>query len=140
MKQETVSGYVLVVDDYENWREQLKCILEDDGYHVETASTHAEAQRKLDESTFDVAILDMRLVDEERFNVQGLALLRKAKSQTPPIGAIILTGYPNPLHRQRALETYKADAYLQKVPDEKDFDIDFLSKLVADLVARRQER
>jgi DNA-binding response OmpR family regulator len=137
-------GRILVVDDYSNWRTLLKSILEIDGHQVVTASTHAEAEEKLREGAFDAVILDMRLVDEETYNVQGIALLREIRCQSPFTGAVILTGYPDSLSEYRALSVYGADAYLHKVPDEADFDIEAFSELVAALVRRsrnaRQQR
>jgi len=131
---------VLVVDDYENWRVLLKSILEDDGHEVVTASTHSEAKEELRDSTFDVVILDMRLVDDQKYNVEGMKLLKKIKGKAPSTGAIILTGYPDPLHESRALSTYGADAYLSKVPDSIDFDIEAFSELVVTLAQQADNR
>jgi two-component system response regulator HydG len=140
MSAELHAGRVLVVDDFYNWRNLLRCILEDNGHQVVTAATHSEAETKLSENAFDVVILDMRLVDEEKYNVQGVALLKMVKKQTPATGAVILTGYPDPLHRDRALNVYGADAYLCKVPEDEDFDIEAFSKLVSSLVQRSHEQ
>ena len=134
------SGRILVVDDYENWRTLLKCILEDDGHQVVTAPTHRDAAEKLHEGVFDVVILDVRLIDDEKYNVQGMALLKMVKDQTSSTGAVILTGYPDPYHENRALTVYGADAYLCKVPDGEDFDIAAFSRLISDLVRRRGNR
>jgi CheY-like chemotaxis protein len=129
-----VIGNILVVDDYENWRSFVKSVLEDDGHHVVTAASHSEAEEKLSIGVFDVVVLDMRLVDDEKYNVQGMALLKMIKAQKPTTGAVILTGYPDPLHEQRALTSYGADAYLHKVPDNTEFDIEDFSRLVSKLV------
>jgi CheY-like chemotaxis protein len=129
------TGCILVVEDYWNWRDFLKCVLEEEGHQVRTASTHSEAQTELRRRDFDVVILDMRLVDTEKYNVQGMALLKQIKQQTPQTGAVILTGYPDPLHEKKALNVYGADAYLSKVPNEDaDFDIEAFTKLVSDLI------
>jgi DNA-binding NtrC family response regulator len=131
-----IAGDILVVDDYENWRSFVKSVLEEDGHHVTTVATHSEAEEKLNNKVFDVAVLDMRLVDDEKYNVQGMALLKTIKEQKPSTGAIILTGYPDPLHEHRARTFYGADAYLSKVPDNTEFDIEAFSRLVAQLVNR----
>jgi two-component system response regulator AtoC len=131
------TGHILVVDDYENWRDFVGSVLRDDGHQVVTAATSSEAEDKLRNSSFDVVILDMRLVDDEKFNVQGMALLKTVREQKPSTGAVILTGYPDPLHEDRAQAFYGADAYLCKVPDDADFDIEAFRELIASLVKRR---
>jgi CheY-like chemotaxis protein len=139
-----ISGRILVVDDYPNWQNLLRTILEHAGYEVVTAVSQSEAEEELSSGVFDVVILDMRLVDDQKYNVQGIALLGKIKSQTPTTGAIILTGYPDPIQEERALCIHQADAYLRKVPenpdsiDQADFDVQSFRVLVARLVQKRQ--
>ena len=135
-------GRVLVVDDYENWRFLLKSLLEGDGHIVLTAPSHHEAEEALSTNAFDVVVLDMRLVDDEKYNVQGLDLLRQIKTQASFTGAVILTGYPDSAHRERALNLYGADAYLSKAPDDEDigdFDIEGFSSLIAELIAKSEK-
>lgn len=131
-------GLILVVDDYPNWRNQLKCILREDGHEIVTASNHIDALQELHNKEFDVVILDMRLVDDEKYNVQGIKLLKIIKERIPSTGAVILTGYPDPLHKKKALDEYSADAYLCKVPEDENFDIEAFSNLVKKLVRKKQ--
>lgn len=128
------SGHILVVDDHENWRLLLGAILEEEGYRVSTASSYGEATAMLGDIDFDIVILDMRLVDAESYNVQGMALLKLAKEKSSSTSAIILTGYPDPNHREMALGVYHADAYIEKVPPGKEFGVDGLVELVRHLM------
>lgn len=135
----STKGSILVVDDYWNWRDFLKYLLEEDGYTVDVASSYVDANNKLGFDAFDIVILDMRLVDAETYNVQGMALLRQIKTQTPKTGAIILTGYPDELHEKKAVTEYGADAYLSKVPKETgDFDIEAFLMLVKKLIKKNE--
>lgn len=129
-------GKILIVDDYMNWRVFLEHVLKSEGYQVVSVSSSSEAEQKLLEESFDVVILDVRLVDEERYNVQGMALLQRAKSLSPSPGAIILTGYHDPIYEERSLRDYGADAYFQKVPDEEQPIVEALKHKVAELVNR----
>jgi response regulator RpfG family c-di-GMP phosphodiesterase len=79
----------------------------------------------------------MRLIDSQSYNVQGMALLKEIKGDRPATGAIILTGYPDSEQRDKALNIYSADAYIEKVPQEGAFDVDGFVQLLESLVKRR---
>ena len=66
-------------------------------------------------------VLDVRLVDTDVFNVQGLELLRLVKTQEAAQKTIILTGYPESI-RKGVLEEYGADALVLKVPPGSRFN------------------
>ena len=88
---------ILVVDDQENWREALTLLLDGEGYKVETAEYFEDAIHFLSKMHFDLVILDVRLVDPDVFNVQGVELLRLIKSQKNAPKVVMLTGYPESL-------------------------------------------
>jgi DNA-binding NtrC family response regulator len=125
---------ILVVDDQESWRDLLVAILGGGDYHIVTASTFQEAKTLLMEKSFALAILDMRLVDASPYNIQGMAILEEAKRLHPSMKAIILTGYPDPHQRARALEFYGADGYFEKVPDGQPLDVNNFRQLVCSLL------
>jgi len=122
-------GTILVVDDHYNWCQLLREILEYDGHQVATARCSEEARALLSASRFDVAVLDMRLVADV-FDVGGMILLQEIKNLYPSMKAIILTGFPDPDQRAKAIEFYGADGYYEKAPDGKPFDIDQFSDLI----------
>jgi two-component system NtrC family response regulator len=127
-------GYILVVDDRKNWRDLLKEILQADGHTVVMASTFDEGRGLLESQHFDVAVFDMRLVDNAVYNIQGMTLLEEAKKLQPSIKAIILTGYPDPDQEARALDFYGADDYLEKAPEGKPFNIERFSRRIFKLL------
>lgn len=131
------TGRVLVVDDHVNWLELVKTILGESGHQVMTTSSYNEAEALLRSGDFDVAILDMRLIDEEPYNVQGMALLRQIRESSSGTRAVILTGYPDVNQKEIALNVYQADAYMEKVPEGATFDLDTFSQLVQDLIDQR---
>jgi DNA-binding NtrC family response regulator len=130
-------GSILVVDDQENWRNLLTEILTSDGHIVKTAANVQEAENALQESSFDIATIDMRLVDEKNGNVDGLRVLKKAKELHPNLKAIILTGYPDNEQKAKALNYYKVDGYYEKVPHGQALDIDEFSRLIFKLLAQQ---
>lgn len=138
---QTNEGRILVVDDHANWVKLVKTVLEEDHHQVVTASSYDEATEVLQTNDFDVAILDMRLVDTQPYNVQGMALLKQIQEGKPETRAVILTGYPDPGQRQIALNVHKADAYIAKEPDYEGaaFDVDAFAQLVQSLVDQKNQ-
>ena len=102
---------ILVVDDDENIRHTMKAILEDEGYIVDLAATGREAVKRTEETTYNVALIDIRLPD-----VQGVELLKLVKDTVPRTRKIMITGYPSMQNAITALNK-NADAYMIKPVD-----------------------
>ena len=118
----------MVVDDQQNWRELLRILLEKDGFQVTTAEGFEECKGILQKATFDVVVLDVRLIDQDIFNVEGLALLNEIHMKSPSTKAVILTGYPDSIKNETG-----ADAIILKVPHEKTFDKGAFRTLIREL-------
>lgn len=97
------SGKVLVVDDLPDWRITLSGLLIDQGYEVQVASSLDGAMQLLENESFHVAIIDVRLDESDEDNRDGLVLLRQLKERWPFIEVIILTGYADVSMAQEAL-------------------------------------
>jgi DNA-binding NtrC family response regulator len=105
---------ILVVDDDETIRSTMKAILEDEGYIVDSASTGEEAIQLTMKTTYNIALLDIRLPDME-----GIELLKLMRDNVPRTRKIMVTGYPSMQNAIAALNK-NADAYLLKpVNNEK---------------------
>jgi DNA-binding NtrC family response regulator len=107
---------VLVVDDQANWRAAISTLLQTRGLEVDEAKTFQEAQAKIGDHAYHVVVLDVRFVDEDPFNVQGLELLRYIKALSPATKAVILTGYSNSIIEGSSMEVF------HKVPPGSRFD------------------
>jgi len=79
---------VLIVDDEEAVALTLQEILAQEGYEVGAAASEAEAMAKLDQQSFDLALLDLRVGEDS-----GLSVLSRLKQKSPDTVAVILTGY-----------------------------------------------
>jgi two-component system response regulator RegX3 len=112
---------ILVVDDQENWREALTILLTEEGYKIKAAEYFEDAIRELEQKKFDLIVLDVRLVDPDIFNVQGVELLKIIKNQENAPKVVMLTGYPESV-RDGILSEYGADALILKVPPNSKFD------------------
>lgn len=99
---------ILVVDDDEGIRKTLAAILEDEGYWVESVDSGKEAIAKTNETCYNLALIDIRLLD-----MAGTELLGKIKPTVPKMRKIIITGYPT-VHNAIEAVNRNADAYLLK--------------------------
>lgn len=104
---------ILIVDDDETIRTTMKAILEDEGYVVDLASTGEEAIQLTMKTTYNIALLDIRLPDME-----GVELLKLMRDNVPRTRKIMVTGYPSMQNAIAALNK-NADAYLLKPLDNE---------------------
>ena len=80
---------VLVVDDEENFLTLLKWFLTQRGYDVYTALSADDALSLVQEHTFDIALLDIKLGSSD-----GLRLLEQVTERSPELKVIMMTAYP----------------------------------------------
>ena len=80
---------VLVVDDEENFLTLLKWFLSERGFDIETTPSAEESLDLVQQRTFDVALLDIRLGAAD-----GLSLLESLTERQPEMKVIIMTAYP----------------------------------------------
>jgi signal transduction histidine kinase len=92
-RKEPLEADILIVDDDDQWRSALVKILGPGQYSVETASNYAEASRALATTHFKLAILDVRLVDTDPENKDGLRLSEDIDKAGLDTKVIIVTGY-----------------------------------------------
>ena len=84
---------ILLADNDDDLRETYKELLENQGYEVVEASTPEDAQEKLRLSTIDLAIIDIRLRDDDDpRDESGFDLV--LEETYPLLPTILLTGYP----------------------------------------------
>ena len=101
------AAHILVVDDDDRLRALLDRYLRDNGYHVSSASSAADARAKLDGMAFDLIVLDVMMPGESGIDfTRGLR-----QSTTVPI--LLLTAMGEPEDRITGLES-GADDYLTK--------------------------
>ena len=85
---------ILLVDDLADWREQLGGLLEDKGYEVVRAKSKEEAMQCIKrDSEYSLAIIDMRLDEEDEENREGIKLGYWLRENGYRIPIIILTAY-----------------------------------------------
>lgn len=111
---------ILIVDDLPNWRRQLLDVLASQGYSAEVATNFEEAKQALFSGRFKLAVIDVRLVDADDSNVEGLELLEEIDGADLDVKAIVMTGFETSHTEKRALQSPRCVAFIRK----DEFDID----------------
>jgi DNA-binding NtrC family response regulator len=122
-----VTRRVLIAEDSDKTREQLKALLEADNFsEVETAPDGRAALAMLSEKPYSVFLTDLRMP-----GLDGLQLMEKLKQAQIPTSVIVMTGYGS---ITQAVQAMRLGAY-DFLP--KPVDIDHL-KLVIERVVRER--
>jgi len=94
---------ILVIDDQESMRDSCQQTLSRKGYEVDTANNGAQGLVLLEEKSYDLVILDLKMPG---FN--GLEVLKKIKEDNPEIVVVVITGYAT---IESAVEAMKYGAF-----------------------------
>jgi DNA-binding response OmpR family regulator len=81
---------ILLVDDDVAVLLTLKAVLEMNGFEVETATSAAEAVKKLESGVYQMVITDVRMESEEA----GFEVVRAARAQAYDPATALLTAFP----------------------------------------------
>ncbi len=116
-------GKVLIVDDYADWRGLLSGLLERQGHLVQAVATKAEALAYMDENKdLDLAVLDIRLVDGDDSNEDGVHLLAEIRKRLSFTRVIMVTGYGTMETQRKAFKQYQAFDFFSKAQfDSEEF-------------------
>jgi len=114
-------GKVLIVDDYSDWRNMLSGLIEREGHLVETVSTRAAALACIDENKdLDLVILDIRLVETEENNEDGMRLLAEIRKRLSFTRVIMVTGYGTMETQRKAFKEFQAFDFFNKAQFDSD--------------------
>jgi len=122
----TNKGRILIVDDEMSVRDSLSRWFRDDGYEVATAEGASEALTRLAESSWDVALIDIRMRGTD-----GIELQRRIIEIDPKLITIMMTGYASVETAVTALKNGAYDYIL------KPLDPDDVAHLVSNALAHR---
>jgi signal transduction histidine kinase len=120
-------GRILVVDNDPEVLRAIQALLQEESYLVESASTHREAQKKLQKQPFDLVLTDLQL--DSANEQEPLAEFYLLPHKTI---AIILTGYAS---MESAIQAIRQGAYDYLV---KPLDVEELKLTVARALERQR--
>jgi len=81
-------GNILVVDDEANARTALAELLRDEGYRVETAADGFKALGKMEETSPDLVLTDLKMP-----GMGGVELLTKVREADPEVMVVVMTAF-----------------------------------------------
>jgi DNA-binding NtrC family response regulator len=85
---DTDRGRILVIDDEPDIRESLEALLTHEGYRVEMANNGTDGLKRLEQSTYDLVLLDLMMPDKS--GMQVLEEIRARDHETP---VFLITAY-----------------------------------------------
>lgn len=132
-------GKILIVEDFADWRELLSGLLQREGHETQAVDTLQEAQVYLDQTRdLDLAILDIRLVETDERNEDGMRLLAQIQERRDFSKVIMITGHGTMETQRRAFREYQAFDFFRK----EQFDSEEFRQAVREAVdqAARERR
>ena len=123
--------HILVVEDEEQWREEIfRESLEDEGYQVTTSSNYDEAIAALDQHTFDLVVIDVNLTDVSG-NQDGVRVLERMAELGQRSAVILVSGSKTWAVAAESVREFHPIAFV----DKTTFDLAEFVKLVTDALA-----
>lgn len=108
-------GKILIVEDFGDWRDLLVGLLQREGHAVEAVSTAQEARDYIKNvQQLDLTILDIRLVETDDANEDGMQLLAEIHDQQPFTRVIMITGHGTMELQRRAFRQFHAFDFFRK--------------------------
>ena len=89
LRQKRRMAKILVVDDDITTLKYVALFLRSEGYHVVEAQDGNEASERLAKGGLDLIVSDVI------FGLDGLRLLKRARSLTPEVPVVLMSGFPN---------------------------------------------
>lgn len=118
---------ILVVDDEQGLREVLSIMLKRTGYAVTSVADGEEAVELLSKEIFDLVITDLRMP-----KVNGMEVLKAAKSASPETVVLVITAFAT---ADSAVEAMKQGAYDYLT---KPFQVDEVQLIIRNALEKRR--
>jgi two-component system nitrogen regulation response regulator NtrX len=122
---------ILVVEDFADWRELLTGLLQREGHDVKAVDSLQAARDYLARTKdLDLAILDIRLVEPDEDNQDGMRLLDEIHRHQALTRVIMVTGHGTMETQRKAFREFQAFDFFRK----EQFDSDEFRQAVREAV------
>jgi DNA-binding NtrC family response regulator len=112
------SGRVVVADDQANILDAIRLLLGGEGYEVTTAASPTELIQKVEQSDFDVAIIDLNYTRDTTSGQEGFELLGRMAAIDPTLPVLVMTGWGSVAGAVEAMRRGARD-YIEKPWDDE---------------------
>src|SRR2546428_829185 len=109
-------GRILIVDDSDQWCEEVSEILQREGYLVASVLTATEALEFLDQNMYHILVLDIRMNEADQSNEDGIDLLGELEKRglSEVTKVIMLSAYGTKERTRTAFKDYQVADFLYK--------------------------
>ncbi len=107
-------GHILIIDDEANLRQTLARILNRAGFQVTTAENGSQGIALLDQQSFDLVYMDIRMPD-----MSGLEALKRISARHPQLPVVLFTAQPDLSTAVEALRSGASDYLLKPLKPEQ---------------------
>lgn len=118
-------GRILIVENEQRWQDALTSILQRDKYQVEVAATIEQAEEFLKEKFFHMAILDIRMDNQDDpTDIEGIKLLRQLSvgGLTESMSVVVLSAYGDKKQVREGFTRHGVADFLDKTEfDNREF-------------------
>src|SRR5579872_4851837 len=123
----STSSRILLVDDNANGLSARRCVLEELGHRVTTASSAADALEQFNGHKYDLLVTDYKMP-----RMDGIELIARVRKQSPAMPIILLSGFVDALGLSE--NNTGADVVIQKSANE----VSHLVRSVGRLLRRKK--
>ncbi|MFL5655248.1 MAG: response regulator, partial [Ktedonobacteraceae bacterium] len=130
-------GRILIIDDAEDWCEELTEILQREGFHAASAPTITKALELLDDAIYHVLVVDIRLNEADQTNEDGINLLKELDKRglSEATKVIMLSAYGTKERTRTAFKDYQVADFLYKEEFKKTQFLESVTNVFAEKVA-----
>src|SRR5580765_4689017 len=107
-------GRILVVDDEPDIRESLELLLSSENYRVELAANATEGLKRMENSAYDLVLLDLMMPDKS-----GLQVLEEVRERDRDTPIFMITAYGSVEGAVQALKRGASDYFPKPWDNEK---------------------
>src|SRR5947209_678425 len=127
-------GCVLIVDDDEDWCEELTEILQREGFQADSAPTIVKALELLDDALYHVLVVDIRMNEADQTNEDGINLLKELDSRglNEATKVIMLSAYGTRERTRTAFKNYQVADFLFKEEFKKPMFLESVGNVFAE--------
>jgi ActR/RegA family two-component response regulator len=105
---------LLLIDDDVSWQRIYRYYLENDNVMVESATNKDDALRIINQKSFDIAVIDLRLVADDDSNFDGIDVARYIQQIAPKTRIVIKSGYTDETKIKTELDELNVDGVFDK--------------------------
>jgi len=126
-------GRILIVDDSEQWCEELIEILQREGYYTASASTAIKALELLNQNIFHILVLDIRMNEADQSNEDGIVILNELEKRglSEATKVIMLSAYGTKERTRTAFKEYQVADFLYKEEFTKQIFLESVRNIFA---------